>query len=219
MMRIDSRKNTTFNYYGENTMPIVTEPRPNLGSSGLIQIIDGIEFEGFGSGGFDEDDLLIIGDEVDNVITGGIGHDLIEGNGGDDIITGGDGNDTIGGGEGNDDLNGQGGTNKLFGDAGDDILRAEDGHDRMTGGSGNDTFGFAGAGHFQVNDFTMGEDRLFFDSEKLGINNLEQLMSAINRIEQNADGTRIEFMDNAASITLIGVEASDLAPDMIIFTL
>ena len=200
-------------------MAIVTTPRPNLGSSGLIQIIDGIEFEGFGSGGFDEDDLLILGDEVDNVIEGGIGHDLIEGNGGDDIITGGDGNDAIGGGEGNDDLNGQAGTDKLFGDAGDDILRANDGHDRMTGGSGNDTFGFEGEGHFQVNDFTMGEDRLFFDSEKLGINSMEQLVSVITRVEQNVDSTRIEFMDNATSITLIGVDVNDITADMIIFTL
>lgn len=200
-------------------MAVVTTPRPNIGSSGLIQIIDGIEFEGFGSGGFDENDLLILGDEVDNVIEGGVGHDQIEGNGGNDTITGGDGNDTIGGGDGNDDLNGQGGTDKLFGDAGDDILRAGDGHDQMTGGSGNDTFGFDGAGHFQVNDFTMGEDRLFFDSAKLGINSMEQLASVITRVEQEGDGTRVELMDNAASITLVGVDANDLTSDMIIFTL
>lgn len=200
-------------------MAVVTTPRPNIGSSGLIQIIDGIEFEGFGSGGFDEDDLLIIGDEVDNVIAGGIGNDFIEGNEGNDILTGGDGNDTIGGGEGNDDLDGQGGTDKLFGDAGDDIIRAGDGHDRMTGGSGNDTFGFDGAGHFLVNDFTIGEDRLFFDSEKLGINSLEQLVSVITNLEQDGDGTRIEFVDNAASITLVGVDVNDLTSDMIIFTL
>jgi Ca2+-binding RTX toxin-like protein len=200
-------------------MTVVTTPRPNLGSSGLVEIIDGIEFDGFGSGGFGMDDLLILGDEVDNVIAGGIGHDEIEGNNGNDTITGGDGNDTIGGGTGNDDLDGQGGTDKLFGDAGNDILLAGDGHDRMTGGSGNDTFGFYGAGHFQVNDFTMGEDRLFFDSAKLGINSLEQLVSAITRVEQNVGGTRIEFMDNDTSITLVGVDANDITSDMIIFTL
>ena len=210
-------------------MAIITEPRPNIGSSGLIQIIDDIEFEGFGSGGFGEDDLLILGDEVDNVITGGIGHDLIEGNGGDDIITGGDGNDTIGGGDGDDIIDGDGGTtgeldvrnltDKLFGDAGSDIILSGAGHDRMTGGSGDDTFGFYGEGHFQINDFTMGEDRLFFDSAKLGINNLEQLLSVITRVEQNVDGTRIEFMDNTMSITLVGVDANDITADMIIFTL
>jgi Ca2+-binding RTX toxin-like protein len=200
-------------------MTVVTTPRPNLGSSGLVEIIDGIEFDGFGSGGFGMDDLLILGDEVDNVIAGGIGHDEIEGNNGNDTITGGDGNDTIGGGTGNDELDGQGGTDKLFGDAGNDILLAGDGHDRMTGGSGNDTFGFYGAGHFQVNDFTMGEDRLFFDSAKLGINSLEQLVSAITRVEQNVGGTRIEFMDNNMSITLVGVDTNDITSDMIIFTL
>jgi len=210
-------------------MAIVTEPRPNIGSSGLIQIIDGIEFEGFGSGGFDEDDLFILGDEVDNVITGGAGHDRIEGNEGNDIITGGDGNDTIGGGDGDDIIDGDGGTtgeldvrnltDKLFGDAGNDIILSGAGHDRMTGGSGDDTFGFYGAGHFQVNDFTIGEDRLFFDSAKLGINSTEQLVSAITRVEQNVDGTRIEFMDNTMSITLVGVDTNDITADMIIFTL
>lgn len=202
-------------------MAIITEPRPNLGSSGLIEIIDGLEFEGFGSGGFDENDLLIISDDEADTIAGGIGHDQIEGNGGDDIITGGDGNDTIGGGDGNDDLDGQGGTDKLFGDAGNDILRAGDGRDRMTGGTDNDTFLFYGAGHFAVQDFTIGEDNLAFDSTKLGITTLEQLVSFITKIEQTADGTRIEFVDNAASITLVGiVDDSDLAAvaSTIVFT-
>ena len=210
-------------------MAIVTTPRPNLGSSGLIEIIDGLEFEGFGSGGFDADDLLIFGDEVDNVIAAGIGHDVVEGNGGNDTITGGEGNDSLGGGVGNDTLDGQGGTDKLFGDAGDDILLAGGGHDRLQGdpmspdgtptGGGKDIFGFYSEGHFEVKDFIIGEDSLFFDSAKLGINNLEQLMSTITRIEQNGDDTRIEFMDNAASITLVGVDMNDLTSDMIIFTL
>ncbi|GJL72844.1 MAG: hemolysin expression modulating protein [Nitrosomonas sp.] len=210
-------------------MAVITEPRPNIGSSGLIQIIDGIEFEGFGSGGFDEDDLLIIGDEVDNVIEGGIGNDQIEGNEGNDMITGGDGNDTIGGGDGDDIIDGDGGTSgevdvrnltdMLFGDAGNDIILSGAGHDRMTGGSGNDTFGFYGAGHFQVNDFIIGEDQLFFDSETLGINSVEQLVSAITNIEQDGDGTRVEFLDDIASITLVGVDVNDITSDMIIFTL
>ncbi|MBA2483492.1 MAG: hemolysin expression modulating protein [Nitrosomonas sp.] len=198
-------------------MAVTTIPRPNLGSSGLIEIIDGIEFEGFGSGGFDEDDLLITGDEVDNVIAGGIGHDQIEGNGGNDIITGGDGNDTIGGGEGDDDIDGQGGTNKLFGDAGNDILRVGSGHDRMTGGEGNDIFGFYGAGHFEIRDFTIGEDQIFFDSTKLGINSLEQLVSFITNVEQNEDSVRVEFVDDAASITLVGINLDDITAEMIGF--
>ncbi len=197
-------------------MAVTTTTRPNLGSSGLIEIIDGIEFEGFGSGGFDDNDLLIIGDEADDIIAGGIGHDQIEGNGGNDIITGDDGNDTIGGGAGNDDLDGQGGTNKLFGDAGNDILRAGSGHDRLNGGSGNDIFGFYGAGHFEISDFTIGEDQIFFDSTTLGVNNLEQLVSFITNVEQNDDSVRVEFGPDA-SITLVGINLDDITADMIGF--
>ena len=200
-------------------MAIVTSPRPNIGSSGLIEIIDGIEFEGFGSGGFDDDDLLILGDEVDNIIEGGIGHDEIEGLDGNDTITSGDGNDTIGGGLGNDILDGQKGTDKLFGDDGDDILLVGSGFDRMTGGDGKDTFGLYGAGHFEISDFNVADDRLFFDSTKLGINSLEQLVSTITNIEQDDKQVRIEFADDIASITLVGIDLSDVTTDMIIFNL
>ena len=33
-------------------MAVTVTNRQNLGASGLIEIIDGLEFEGFGSGGF-----------------------------------------------------------------------------------------------------------------------------------------------------------------------
>ncbi len=200
-------------------MAIVTTPRPNIDSSGLIEIIDGIEFEGFGSGGFDDNDLLIIGDDLDNIIEGGIGHDEIEGEDGDDTITGGDGNDTLEGDSGNDILDGQGGTDKLFGEDGDDILLAGSGFDRMSGGDGNDTFGFYGAGHFEISDFNVADDRLFFDSSKLGVDSLEQLVSSITNVEQDDNGVRVEFVDDAASITLVGVNLDDITPDMVIFNL
>ncbi|SFP94819.1 Hemolysin-type calcium-binding repeat-containing protein [Nitrosomonas cryotolerans] len=199
-------------------MAVTITSRPNIGSSGLIQIIDGEEFVGFGSGGFGEDDLLIIGDETDNILTGGIGHDKIEGESGNDIITGGAGNDTLGGGPGDDDLDGQEGTDKLFGDAGNDILRAGHGHDILQGGTGNDIFGFYALGHFEVQDFTIGEDRLFFDSEKTGINNLDQLVQLITSIDQRDDGVTVGFGPDA-SIDLIGINLNDITADMVIFTL
>lgn len=200
-------------------MAVSIRNRENIGSSGLIEIIDGLEFRGFGSGGFGEDDFEIIGDEVDNVLEGGIGHDLIEGEGGNDTITGGGNNDTIGGNEGDDDLDGQEGTDKLFGDAGNDILRAGYGHDILQGGSGNDTFGFYALGHYEVKDFTLGEDRLFFDAEKTGIQSIQQLVQLITHTEQRADGVSVEFGSNAASIDLIGVNLADITADMIIFEL
>ena len=200
-------------------MAVSTQPRPNLSNSGnIFEIIDGIQFLGFGSGGFNENDLLIIGDETDNVLEGGSGHDEIEGEAGNDTLTGGDGNDTLDGDAGNDDLDGGLGTDKLFGGAGDDILRAGHGRDQLTGGSENDTFGFYALGHFRVTDFTIGQDRLFFDSEKIGINSLEQLAPLITNINQRADGVKVEF-GSEASIDLIGINLNDITADMIVFTI
>lgn len=200
-------------------MAIIREPRPNLSNSGnIFEIIDGIQFLGFGSGGFGEDDLLFIGDELDNFIAGGIGHDEIEGGDGNDTLLGGGNNDTLDGDAGNDDLNGQEGTDKLFGGVGNDILRAGYGHDQMTGGSGNDTFGFYALGHFRVKDFTIGEDRLFFDSEILGIDSVEQLVSFITDIDQRTDGVTVEFGPDA-SIDLVGINLANITADMIVFNL
>ncbi|MCB1985037.1 MAG: hemolysin expression modulating protein [Burkholderiales bacterium] len=190
--------------------------RPNIGSSGLVEIIDGIEFEGFGSGGFGEDDFLHIGDELDNFIQADFGNDELEGNDGNDILKGGAGNDIVDGDSGNDDLDGQGGTDKLFGGAGDDILRAGDGHDQLSGGPGNDTFGVYNLGHFRVHDFTPGEDRLFFDTTAVGIDSLDKLAPFVTAVNQSETSLKIEFGPNL-SIDLVGVQLSELSPNMIVF--
>lgn len=207
--------------HGEYKMTVTITQRPNIGSSGNID--DG-GFAGFGSGGFDEDDLLIFGDELDNVIEGKIGHDEIEGGGGNDTITGGEGNDFLGGGAGDDDLDGQGGPgtlekDKLFGDAGNDILRAGYGFDELTGGSGSDIFEVYQLGHFSIKDFSISEDRLLFDTAKTGVRNLDDLVQLVTRVDQRADGVTVEFLDNAVSIELVGINLADITPDMILFGL
>lgn len=223
-------------------MAVIKTQRPNLGS-GSVKFIDGIPFDGLGSAGFGDNDFLIIGDELDNFdLIGGSGHDEIEGGGGNDILKGGDGNDILKGGDGNDDLDGQEGTDKLFGGAGDDILRAggsvpvdfvkkEGDFDRLNGGDGKDTFGFYGLGNFEVTDFTLGEDRLFFDSEILGVHDVPTLLSYITKITDHGKVARIgdqdinsftaEFLDGAAFIKLtgVGVTPSSITADMIIFNL
>lgn len=200
-------------------MAVTTQSRPNLGS-GSIKFIDGIPFEGLGSGGFDDNDLLIVGDDDGNIMEGGDGHDELEGEDGNDILKGGAGNDTLEGDEGNDDLDGQTGTEKLFGGNGDDILRVGDGYDRLTGGSGKDTFGFYGAGHFEISDFTVGDDRLFFDSEILGIHSFDELAPYITNIIDNGDsGFTAEFVGGAATIELVGVNVNTITLDMIVFHL
>lgn len=200
-------------------MTITSSPRPNLGS-GSIKFIDGIPFEGLGSAGFDDNDLLIIGDDLDNFLTGGPGHDEIEGEGGNDVLKGDAGNGILEGGDGNDDLDGQQGTEKLFGGDGNDILRAGDGYDRLNGGTGDDTFGFYGAGHFEIADFTVGEDRLFFDSDILGIHSFSELVSYITDVTDNGDsGFTVEFVGGAATIELVGVNINSITADMIVYTL
>ena len=224
-------------------MAVTRTQRPDSGS-GSTKFIDGVPFEGIGSAGFDENDLLIIGDDADNLdLTGGDGHDEIEGGAGNDILREGLGNGILNGGDGNDDLDGGPGTEKLFGGNGDDILRTggsepvdfinrKGDFDRLNGGAGHDTFGFYGVGNFEVADFTLGEDRLFFDSTILGINQVDQLLSYITKITDHGqvgtsiDGKAInsftaEFLGGAAFIELIGVgvTSSSITADMIVFNL
>lgn len=209
-------------------MAVSRTNRPNLGS-GSIKFIEDLPFEGIGSAGFDDNDLLIIGDELDNPdLIGGDGHDQIDGMAGDDILIEGLGNGILNGGDGNDDLDGGPGTEKLFGDSGNDILRAgstaagqSGDYDRLSGGEGADTFGFYGVGNFEIADFTLGEDRLFFDSSTLGINEVGQLVSHITNITppQSDDGYVVEFAGGAANIELIGVDPNSITADMIVFNL
>lgn len=211
-------------------MAIITNKRPNQGS-GSTKIIDGISFPGIGSAGFDDDDLLIIGDELDNILTGGPGHDEIEGGAGNDTIKGGAGNGILNGGDGNDILDGQEGTEKLFGGNGNDILLAggsvpvdfikkQGDFDRLNGGSGKDTFGFYGLGNFEISDFKVGEDRLFFDSEILGIDQFSELLPFITKITDNGDnGFTVEFVGGAALIELVGVNINSITTEMIVFNL
>lgn len=200
-------------------MAVTTTPRTN-GSGSIFMNIDGITFIGLGSGGFTSNDLLYMGDDADDFITGGNGNDKLEGEGGNDTLKGGDGNDTLEGGSGNDILDGQGGTDKLEGDDGNDILLAGDGHDILTGGNGNDTFGFYGTGHFHITDFTLGEDRLFFDSSTLGVHSVPELVSYITHITDNGnDGFTVEFVNGAASIEMVGVNINSITADMIVFNL
>jgi len=137
---------------------------------------------------------------------------------GNDVIAGNDANNILNGGGGNDDLNGYKGNDMLFGDIGNDILRAGYGNDIINGGTGNDTFGFYALGHFQVSDFTPGEDRFFFDAEKIGVSSLNDLVRDITNISQKSDGVNIEFGPNA-SIELVGINFNEITADMVAFAL
>ncbi len=77
------------------------------------------------------------------------------GHNGSDILLGGDGNDVI---------DGRAVIDVLIGNLGNDILRAGFGLDDLTGGEGSDIFGFYAPGQYQIKDFNLTEDRIFFDS-------------------------------------------------------
>lgn len=195
---------------------------PRSRGSGIV-IIDGEEVPGLGSGGLiGPNDFLFIGSANDDFdLIGGSGHDVIEGGDGNDLLLGGEGNDTLEGDNGNDDLDGQLGTDILEGGAGNDILRAGYGHDVLTGGADSDTFGFYALGSFHVTDFKISEgDRLFFDSNTLGIHRVDQLLTYITAIDDKGDaGFTVEFVGGAATIELIGVNVNSITADMIVFDL
>lgn len=218
-------------------MAVIRTNRPNLGS-GATKFIDGIAISvGIGSAGFGLNDLLIIGDELDNPdLIGGDGHDEIEGGAGNDTLREGLGNGILTGGDGDDDLDGGLGTEKLFGGNGNDVLRVggsipantpvppgqpSGDYDRLNGGDGNDTFGFYGVGTFEIADFTLGQDRFFFDSSTLGISSVEQLVSFITKVTPPtaSNGYVVEFVNGAATIELIGVDPNSITADMIVFNL
>lgn len=156
----------------------------------------------------------IEGNDASNNLDGGNGNDILIGGAGDDFL---DWDPTLQG--GNDDLDGGYGNDQLYGGIGNDILRAGYGDDTLNGGIGNDTFGFyALEGHSRVSDFTIGEDRFFFDSREIGINNLHDLVADITNINQKSDGVTVEFGTNA-SIELVGVNLNQITADMIVFTI
>ncbi len=153
-------------------------------------------------GDFDDDgqdDDIITGDENDNVIATGAGNDSIDGGGGNDNLDGGEGDDN------------------LIGGLGDDVLNAGHGTDNLTGGGGSDIFNFYAAGQFIIHDFDVSSDKLNFDAEEIGIESIEELLSVIESIEDTEEGVTVNFVNDIASITLVGLQSSDLSADMVGF--
>lgn len=163
-------------------------------------------------------DNTLNGGAGDDGLDGGAGNDVLTGDLGDDILIGGDGNDNLNGGDGDDHLEGGAGDDVLIGELGDDVLHAGEGNDDLTGGPDNDQFSFYAAGHFTVQDFDVSEDTLIFESDSTGIDNLEELVSVISSFEDTSEGVVVHFVDDIASITLIGLQSSDLSADIVGFS-
>ena len=153
----------------------------------------------------------------DDGLDGGNGDDTLIGGLGNDNLDGGDGNDTLDGGDGDDNLDGDVGDDILTSGLGDDILHAGFGQDDLTGGEGSDRFSFYAAGEFTVQDFDNSADLLIFETETTGINDFNELVSVISSVEDTSEGVVVHFVDDIASITLVGLQSSDLSADMVGF--
>jgi serralysin len=114
------------------------------------------------------------------ILTGNANTNIIIGTTDDDNISGFGGNDFLFSASGNDSVFGDNGNDFISTGAGDDFLEGGSGVDRLTSGEGNDIFFFSDdpfVGNTAnlpdvLTDFQIGQDRLFFSSDKLGVNNL-----------------------------------------------
>lgn len=111
------------------------------------------------------------GGAEDDRLNGNSGRDWLMGNHGIDRCLGGTGSDTLWGNVDSDQLNGGRGVDKLLGGEGSDRLVGGEGDDKLLGGSGrnvlkggpgNDQFVLDRNGFAEIQDFSLGRDRVTF---------------------------------------------------------
>ena len=155
----------------------------------------------------------------DGTLAGSAGNDILTGGDGQDTLTGGAGNDTLYGGDGNDELHGGldadllyggAGNDTLYGDGGNDILYGGKGNDVMTGGAGADTFAWA-AGDLdgstdRITDFSLTEDKLFFDGLGIGGGTPAEIQDAIQAL---IDDGKIDVDSTASNTTITITNGTD----------
>ncbi|MBX2853378.1 MAG: hypothetical protein KTR21_00225, partial [Rhodobacteraceae bacterium] len=187
------------------------------------------------NGGEGDDNLY--GDEGADFLAGGLGADTARGGVDNDIIYGGDGDDWIDGGAGDDTLMGNKGADRILGGEGDDTIAGRADNDSLVGGAGNDTM-FGGSGENRINagegddtinvrlgentliydDANFGSDEVYgFDVDKDAIQILSSVVADTDMIEIESLGegrTQLSFGDSGGTVTLFGVDASDVTADI-----
>ena len=134
-----------------------------------------------------------------------------------DQLEGLDGNDTLIGSSGDDIIDGGKGNDILMGDSGNDLLKMGHGSDSSSGGEGEDIFLFYAPGHFIVQDFEKTADLLMFDSQETGLHSVQDLLAVIQHLEDSDHGVTLHFINDIASITLVGLHSDDLSASMVAF--
>ncbi|WP_052700981.1 Hint domain-containing protein [Loktanella sp. S4079] len=120
--------------------------------------------------------------------------------------------------EGDDVIDGGAGNDVIDGDAGNDTLIGGADNDTLTGGEGNDTFVYnAGDGDDVITDFNTGSGQVLDDGDATNNDVLDLSAFYSNLAEARADLNDDGVLNNASlgggSITLTGVNASDLTSD------
>ncbi len=103
----------------------------------------------------------------------------------------------------------------VTGGGGNDTLVGGGGNDTLIGGSGNDVIGFNAVGNYTIE--IDGADKLAFQFD--GINSLNDLLPFVTGVSEANGNVTYEFVDGAATITLVGMTADEVTADMVIFNL
>lgn len=115
----------------------------------------------------------------------------------------------------NTNLQGDNSDQFITGGGGNDTLVGGGGNDTLVGGGGDDIIGFNALGHYTVDiDFS---DKLAFQFD--GVNSIDDLVSALTDITEADGNVTFEFLDGHASITLVGVTASEVTENLVQFHL
>ncbi len=115
----------------------------------------------------------------------------------------------------NANLQGDNRDQHITGSSGNDTLVGGGGNDTLIGGGGDDIIGFNALGHYNVQ--IDNGDKLAFQFD--GIQTVADLLPFVTNVSEANGNVTFEFVDGAASITLVGMSASDVTADMVIFNL
>lgn len=118
-----------------------------------------------------------------------------------------------------DHLFGDMGANTIDGSFGNDVIDGGYGSDIMIGGGGDDIFvgRLQVRSHDVIKDFEIGDDLI--DMSQTSLDSWEELTSGYVQMQQDGENTVIElhYHHNSASITLEGIQMSDLSANDFIF--
>ncbi|MDV6344288.1 hypothetical protein [Nitrosomonas sp. Is37] len=117
--------------------------------------------------------------------------------------------------DGDVNLQGDNSDQNITSGSGNDTLVGGGGNDTLLGGGGDDVIGFNALGHYTVQ--IDNSDKLAFQFDN--IHTVADILPFVTNISEADGNVTFEFLDGEASITLVGMSASEITDDMVIFNL